>query len=328
MIKKYRQLNQEDRDRIFCLLSINKDQSDIARIIGRDKSTISRELKRNLHLLHNQYLPDTAQRKANRRKELNRKRNYLEKDAKLRKYVLKKLRKGWSPELIAGRAKKLNGHYYNKESLYQYIYSLPGRKQNLKQFLRQAHRIRHKKYGRKFRKDYIINRIDIALRPEIVAQRSKFGHWEGDSMIFQKHSQALATQVERKTRFTIALKAEGKDSKYRAKIINRRFGKLPVAARRTMTFDNGLEFANHETITASIGMKIFFAKAYASWQRGTNENANGLIRWFLPRNTDLNQLTSRQIYKVISLINNRPKKCLGFKTPREAFNEELKKLKN
>jgi len=328
MTKKYRQLNEEDRDRIYSLLSINKMQTDIAKIIGRDKSTISRELKRNWHLHCNRYLPDTAQIKANKRKEKNRKVNYLEKDPKLKKDMLLKLKKGWSPELIAGRAEIEGYRYYNKESFYQYIYSLPGRKQNLKQYLRRAHRIRHNKYGRKPRKDIIPNRIDIALRPQIVEKRAQFGHWEGDSMIFRKHTQALATHVERKTRFTVALKANGKDSMSRARIINNRFRRLPVLARRTMTFDNGLEFTNHGAITASIGMNIFFAKAYASWQRGTNENANGLIRWFLPRGTDVNKLSAREINKVINLINNRPKKCLGFKTPREVFNKELKKLKN
>ena len=326
MDKKYKHLNQKDRDRIFKLLRMGKTKKDIGNIIGRHKSTISRELNRNKHKKLKVYLPDTAEKKAVKRKIKGRKRSYLEKDSELREYVIKKLKDDWSPEQIEGRVKTEIGKYVNYESIYQYIYSLTGRKQNLKHFLKRSHRIRQKKNNRKINKSRILNRIDIDLRPKIVEKRKQFGHWEGDSMAFQAHKQQLATQTERKSRLTVILRPKDKTAKSRSKIINRYFKRFPIEARKTMTFDNGLEFADHQAITKAIGTKIFFAKPYSSWQRGSNENGNGLIRWYLPRNTDLNSLTDKQLNAIMESINNRPKKCLNFKTPNEVFIDEMSKI--
>lgn len=327
MVKIYKQLSQKERDRIFLLKQGGKTNNDIAKILGRDKSTIGRELKRNEHKKFNQYLPDTAHRKANKRKKLGRKKNYLEKDEALKEYILSKLKLGWSPELITGRAEKEIGKLYNHESVYQYIYSIAGRKENLRAFLKRAHRIRHKKSGRKHRKGKIPDRIDIALRPKNIEKRKQFGHWEGDSVLYKGHSQNISTSAERKSRYTVILKPKDKSAKERAAILNGYFKKYPSEAKRTMTFDNGLEFANHKNITEKTGMKIYFAKTYSSWQRGTNENRNGLIRWFLPKNTDINSLTEKDLMAVQDAVNNRPMKCLNFKTPTEVFNFEMNKIK-
>lgn len=327
MAKIYKQLLQKERDRIFLLKREGKTNTDISKMLGRDKSTIGRELKRNKHKKFNQYLPDTAQRKANKRKKQNRKKNYLEKDAALKEYILFKLNLGWSPELIVGRAKQEIGKIYNHESIYQHIYSISGRKENLRMFLRRAHRIRHKKKGRKHHKGKIPDRIDISLRPKIVEKRRQFGHWEGDSVLYKGHSQNISTNTERKSRYTVILKPKDKSAEEREKILIKHFGKLCQKAKRTMTFDNGLEFANHKNITEKTGMKIYFAKTYSSWQRGTNENRNGIIRWFLPKDTDIKSLTENDLKTVQDLINNRPMKCLNFKTPTEIFNFEMNKLK-
>lgn len=327
MTKHYQQLNRKEREQIFKWKQRGKTNIDIANLLGRNKSTIGRELKRNYYYTLNQYLPDTAQRKANKRKVNGRKQNYLEKDLVLKNYALSRLTNGWSPEQIVGRLKiDTTNQYYNHESIYQYIYSLNGRKRNLKQFLRRAHRIRRKKYGRKHHKGKIQNRIDIALRPKLVEKRAIFGHWEGDSMVFNKHRQMLSTHAERKTRFIKVFRPKDKTSKTRAKTINRIFSKLPLAARRTMTFDNGLEFADHEVITTAIGTNIYFAKPNCSWQRGTNENSNGLIRWYLPRKMNLDDLTDKQLNAIIKSINDRPRKCLKYLTPTEAFVNEMNKL--
>lgn len=327
MTNKYKQLSQKERDRIFLLKQGGKSNSDIAKILGRDKSTIGRELKRNKHNKFNQYLPDTAERKANKRKKQGRKKNYLKKDIALKEYLLSKLKLGWSPELIAGRARQEIGKSYNHESVYQYIYSISGRKENLKTFLRRAHRIRHKKNGRKHHRGRIPDRIDISLRPKTVEKRKQFGHWEGDSVLYKGHSQNISTNTERKSRYTVILKPKDKSAQERAKILNKHFGKLPCEAKRTITFDNGLEFAAHKSVTEKTGMKVYFAKTYSSWQRGTNENRNGLIRWFLPKDTDLNFLSRNDLETIQDLINERPMKCLNFKTPTEVFNFEMNKLK-
>lgn len=328
MTKQYAQLGQKERDRIFLLKKKGMSNSGIAKKLGRNKSTIGRELRRNLHQKLRQYLPDTAQRKANKRKERGRKEQYIVKECRLRKKIIALLKKGWSPDLIAGRLKGFKLPYLNQESIYQYIYSLGGRKQNLRQYLRRAHRVRRPKAGRKAReKGGIPNRVDITQRPKYIAKRKQFGHWEGDNVVYNRHRRVLSTSVERKTRKVIIFRPRDLTALTKAKGIIRRFQSFPKKARRTMTYDNGREAAAHETVTAKIGMKFYFAKTYASWQRGTNENRNGLVRFYLPKDTDLNRLTSSQIRRVENLINNRPVRLLDYQTPNEAFAIEMNKLR-
>lgn len=325
--KKYKQLDQKERDRIFQFKKKGMSNSDIAKKLGRDKTTIGREFKRNVHQRFHQYLPDTAQRKADKRKERGRKKLYVVKQLRLKKKIIALLKKGWSPDLIAGRLKRLKTPYLNQESIYQFIYSLEGRQANLRQYLRRAHRIRHKKAGRKHRQDDTIpNRTDITKRPKSIEKRKQFGHWEGDSVVYNRHRQVLSTSVERKTRKTIISRPRNRTAKEKSRVLIKRFKPLPKRARLTMTYDNGREAVSHEAVTAAVGMKFYFAKTYSSWQRGTNENRNGLVRFYLPRNTDLSQLTWQQIKRVENLINNRPVKLLDYRTPNEAFDLEVNKL--
>lgn len=325
--KHYTQLGQKDRDRIFLFKKKGMSNSDIAKQLGRNKSTIGRELLRNLHQKIHQYLPDTAQRKADKRKERGRKKLYIVKQPKLKKRIIALLKRGWSPDLIAGRLKRFKTSYLNQESIYQFIYSLEGRKLNLRQHLRRTHRIRQSKKGRKARKDLRIpNRTDIDKRPKLVEKRTQFGHWEGDNVVYNRHRLALSTSAERKTRKVIIFKPHNLTAKEKAKGIIRRYRSLPKEARRTMTYDNGKEAVTHETVTAAIGMKFYFAKTYSSWQRGTNENRNGLVRFYLPRTTDLSKVTHGQIRRLENQINNRPMKCLNYLTPNEAFEIEMNKL--
>ncbi len=231
------------------LLRKGKKQKKIALLLGRNKSTISRELKRNGHHRLYEYLPDTAEKKACQRKARGRKKRYLDKEPELKEYVLEKLRLGWSPEQIEGRMRMEIGWYLNYESIYQYLYLARAGKENLKQYLRRAHRLRQKKHGRKHQKGKIPNRVDISLRPKVVEKRRQFGHWEGNSIFFQGRSQSLATLTERKTRFIIILRTRDRTAEERAKIIKEKFSQLPAETRKTMTFDNGLEFAHHRLIT-------------------------------------------------------------------------------
>jgi len=323
----YTQLGQKERDKIYQLKQKGITNTDIAAKLGRDKSTIGRELRRNQHLILRQYLPDTAERKAQKRKLQGRKARYVVKQPVLKKKIVRLLKLGWSPDLIAGRLRKKRTPYLNQESIYQFIYGLEGRKQNLRQYLRRAHRIRRKKNGRKHRKDNRIpNRVDIAKRPKTVEKRKQFGHWEGDNIVYNRHRRALSTTAERKTRKVMIFRPRDLTARAKALSTIRRYRTLPPAARRTMTYDNGLEAAAHETVTASIGMKFYFAKTYASWQRGTNENRNGLVRFYLPRDVDLDTVSNAQIKRVENLINNRPMKCLGYRTPNEAYEYEMNKL--
>lgn len=197
----YKQLDQKERDKIYRLKEKGWLNSDIAKSLGRNKSTIGRELRRNSHQKFKRYLPDTAERKAERRKVAGRKAVYVVKDRVLKKKIIRLLEKGWSPDLMAGRMKRKGKRYLNQESIYQFIYSMDGRKQNLRQHLRRAHRIRRKKNGRKHQKESRIpNRIGIEKRPKHVEKRRQFGHWEGDNVVYNRHRKALCTTVERKTR--------------------------------------------------------------------------------------------------------------------------------
>lgn len=325
--KQYVQLDQKERDRIFRLKQKGLTNSAIADQLGRDKTTIGRELRRNTHQKLHQYLPDTAQRKADIRKERGRKRRYVMKQPRLKKKIIALLKKGWSPDLIAGRMQRSGQPYLNQESMYQFIYSLAGRKLNLRQYLRRAHRVRRPQAGRKAQDRIgIPNRVDIAKRPQHIEKRTQFGHWEGDNVVYNRHRRALSTSVERKTKKLILFKPRDLTARTKASGLIRRHRTHPPQARRTMTYDNGREATAHETVTAAIGMRFYFAKTYSSWQRGTNENRNGLVRFYLPRDTNLDRVTHGQIRRVENLINNRPMKCLGYQTPNEAFAVEMSKL--
>lgn len=322
-MRRYKQLTMVDREDIYRLLEQGKTQAEIAKALRRSKSTIGREIKRNWHQKFDEYLPDTAERKATKRKTNGRKERYVDRFPLLKAKVLKKLKQGWSPDIIAGKLRDVGHDYLTKESIYQFIYSLEGRKQNLRQHLPYAHRIRRKRNGRKHTKGTIPGRVDISFRPQEVENRMEFGHWEGDTVSYQGHSQRLATHVERKTRYLVVLKPSTNKAKERAKLITECFSKLPQEARKTMTFDNGLEFAEHQRITNQLGTQVYFAKPYSSWQRGSNENANGILRRHLPRCTDINELTGRKLSSIINKINNRPRKILNYKTPAEVFKQEL-----
>jgi IS30 family transposase len=325
--KSYKQIAQKEREKIYQLKQKGVTQMAIAKKLGRDKSTIGRELRRNIHLTLKQYLPDTAERKALRRKADGRKVPYIAKQPSLRKNIIALLKRGWSPDIIAGRLRRLAISYLNQESIYQFIYSLEGRRQNLRQYLRRAHRIRRKKNGRKHQKDIRIpNRVGIEQRPKIVEKRTQFGHWEGDNVVYNRHRRALSTAVERKTRRVMVFRPRDLSARAKARATIRRYRSLPLEARRTMTYDNGLEAAAHGVVTAAIGMKFYFARTYASWQRGTNENRNGLVRFYLPRTVDLDTVSDAQIRRVEYLINNRPMKCLGYRTPNEAYDIEMNSL--
>ncbi len=325
-MRRFKQLTPQERDRIYQLYQDGKTQAEIAKELGRNKGTISRELKRNWHQIFDEYLPDTAQRKADRRKAMGRKRHYLDRFPRLKAHVLARIKAGWTPDLIAGELRQQKACFLAKESIYQFVYSLEGRKLNLRQYLPRAHRIRRRRNGRKHRKVVIPGRVDIARRPKLVAARSQFGHWEGDSVSYQGHSQRLATQVERKSRFLVVLRPKTNGAGERASLINNKFSSFPAQARRSITFDNGLEFAEHQQVTATLGTKVYFAKPYASWQRGSNEHANGILRRYLPRTTDLDLLTDKELQDVVNRINDRPRKILDYRTPKEVFNRELSKL--
>lgn len=319
MGKEYSHITEEEREQIAMMHWEGNRISEIARSLGRDKSTISRELDRNSSSKYRSYTPCQAQHRSDERREASSRRPRL-KNSLIRHYVRDKLALGWSPELIAGRLSLDHpGQLISHEAIYQYIYHprTEGREE-LIACLRRAHRKRKQKgIGRKEKKTKIPNRVSIDERPKSVESRRYWGHWEGDSLISRKSTVSLNSLAERKSRLLFLSRIKRKGAEETKDAIISRLQKLPARMRKTLTLDNGTENAKHEEITARTGVQCYFAHPYSSWERGTNENINGLVRWYLPKGTDFSKISDEHIAHIESLINNRPRKCLGFKTPIE-----------
>lgn len=319
MEKGYKHIRIEERDRIAEMKSLGYKVTEIAKALGRSKSTLSRELRRNATPAYKVYLPHRAHERAVTRKQEAGSRPRL-KSEQVVSYVRSKLEEGLSPELIAGRIglehSKLS---ISHEAIYQYIYhpKTEGRAELIGCLVRGHRKRKAKGIGRKERKTKIPNRIAIEARPKSVETRYHFGHWEGDSIVSRKSLPVLNSLVERKSRYLLLTKLERKMAELTADAVIQRLQKFPKKAKRSLTMDNGSENAQHEAITEAIGIQCYFARPYASWQRGTNESVNGLIRRYFPKGTDFSKITDEQVAKVESLINNRPRKCLGYKTPLE-----------
>ena len=319
MEKGYRHLSLEERDMISEMKRNEYTMAEIAGALGRSKSTISRELRRNSTPAYKVYLPCKAHERAVTRKKDSGKRPRL-KNGRIVSYVRKKLSLEWSPELIAGRiAQDIRGASISHEAIYQYIYhpKTEGREELIAHLVRGHRKRKHKGIGRKERKTKIPNRIPIDERPASADNRSRYGHWEGDSLVSRKSLAALNTLVERKSRFACLTRLQRKSSEQTRDAVIQRLGSLPERVRRSLTVDNGTENARHEEITDAIGIQCYFADPYASWQRGANEQVNGMVRRYLPKGTDFSNITDEHVAWVESRINNRPRKCLGYKTPAE-----------
>jgi len=322
MNKQYKQLTLEERNQIHYMLWDNLSVREIARQLNRSPSTVSREIKRNTPPIKRRYTPHLAQEKYQIRKKVVRQRPRL-KDPKLVEYVIIKLKEDWSPEQIAGRwnstHKKLK---ISHEAIYQYIYvsSNPGDENDLRIYLRRKHKRRKRKYILyKQEKTTIPNRISIDLRPKEVDKRKTVGHWEGDSIVSRKSKVGLNTLTERKTLLTKITKINRKTMEQTTNAVIQRLKDYPEYLRKTLTLDNGTENAGHERITQAINILCYFAHAYHSWERGTNENMNGLIRQYFPKGTDFAKISEDEINYVENMLNNRPRKKLNYLTPNEAF---------
>jgi IS30 family transposase len=316
---RYRHVSRNERGKIMFLKMWGLKVSEIARRLERDKSTISRELRRNISPHATCYTDESAQTWADRRRERASQRYRLKNEA-VRSYVRDKLKDGWSPELVAGRIElDYPGCTISHEAIYQYVYHLEGQERDeyLRYLCRNHRRRRHRGTGSGKRKSRIPNRISIDARPAAVEGRRQSGHWEGDSMVSSRNSVVLYSLVERRTRLLKLVRVWGHDGKRTAAAIISRLGPLPKRARRTLTMDNGFEHTRHERITEAIGIRCYFCDPYSAWQRGTNENRNGMVRRYFPKGTDFSRLNRAEIGRVESAINNRPMKCLGYRTPSE-----------
>lgn len=326
---KYTQLNIEERERIQKGLWNGQTLRDIARDLGRNPSTISRELNRNIEGERRRYTPRLANERAHNRIQERGKRERL-KSPVIRDYVVEKLKEDdYSPEQISGTLpSQYPGSSISPEAIYQFIYAQYKRGgygrcvgEDLRMCLKRKHKVRKPKLV-PFAKEKgpVKNRVSIDKRPKEVEERNIPGHWEGDSMISRKSLVGLNTLVERATGLVFITKIKNTTADETVRAVTERLESLPEDLRETLTVDNGHENAGHEEITKEIGTKVYFAHPYHSWERGTNENTNGLIRWYLPKGTDFATVSNERIRKIEYRLNTRPRKRLGWKTPLQVFN--------
>lgn len=309
---KYTQLTQEERYQIAALLKAEHDQTKIAMILGRHKSTISREIRRNTGLRG--YRPRQAQRLTEQR----RCAKALPRISELAwSHVDTLLKEDWSPEQISLWLKTEQAISISHEWIYQYILQDKAYGGGLYRHLR-CQKKRRKRYGSYNRRGQLIDRVSIDERPSIVESRSRIGDWELDTIIGKNHKQALVSLTERKTRYTLIQKVKRKTAESVANAIIKLLS--PFSERViTMTSDNGKEFAEHKKIARKLNATFYFAHPYASWERGLNENTNGLIRQYFPKGSDFTNITQKEINRAMNKLNNRPRKCLGIKTPNQVF---------
>jgi len=312
----YKQLTREQRYHIYGLWCAGYIQTEIAKAVGVHKSTIGREIRRNSRW--NGYYPEHAQGFSDDR------RSWAKKQIKFTEvvetFVREKLLEDWSPEQISGYVKKEGLFSISHERIYQFILSDKQKGGELYKHLRHQHKKYRKRYGSPKRQGPIKNRIFIDDRPSIVNEKKRIGDWEIDTIIGKNHQQAIVTIVERVSKKAVLKKVSAKTAQLvsDATITGlKRFSDCVL----TITGDNGSEFAHHQKISESLGTDFYFAHPYASWERGLNENTNGLIRQYLKKGADFHGVTDKELEMIMDRLNNRPRKLLGYATPNEVFSQ-------
>lgn len=317
-MNNYKQLTAADRKVVETLLIKNYKPKEIAKILGRDKSTICREIKR---CSEGEYTSDLAQlvydSRRSRCKYLGKIISYDLKDL-----IISNIKKGWSPEQIYGRLTTVEMvECPCVETIYNFIYKYPPNKEEkLYQYLRRGKKKRTKQHGRRTQTEKIANKVSIHQRPEEVLSRSEFGHFEGDSVIYP-NKKAINTLNELKTGIVKFTKLERKTAELtKGALIN---GLQSFYKVKTLTLDNGPEFMEHQEIKRHTKVDVYFCDPYSSWQRGANENGNMLLRGYLPKKRSIDDLTQEDLDDIAEELNNRPRKRLQYKTPNEAYSLDL-----
>jgi IS30 family transposase len=311
-MKHYSQLTLEQRYIIYSMLKIGLTQLKIAEVIGIHKSTVSRELKRNRG--GRGYRPKQANAFAKERQQAKVRPRI---DGSTWAYVEQLLREEWSPEQISGWMKKNMEIAVSHEWIYQYVLKDKLDGGSLYLHLR-CKKKRKKRYGSNDRRGNLKNRISIDDRPDIVEARSRVGDWEADTIIGKAHKQAIVSLTERKSGLALIYKVDRRTKGNTEGAVRRLLRSISDQVH-TITSDNGKEFARHEQIAKRLKCDFYFAHPYSSWERGTNENTNGLIRQYFPKNRDFRTITDKELIHAMKRLNNRPRKRLGYKTPNEVF---------
>jgi len=318
-----KQLTESDRAVLAQLLEFKVSKREIARRLRKHRSTVYRELARNTGPIG--YVPEEAQQRTDIRRWVNHRVRKMS-DPQFRQYVCRRLKRYWSPDQIAGRSRREFRRRLRRQISRQTIYDWI-RKQPTQERLVWRECLRFGVRRRKRREDAgrLPNAVRIDGRPAIVASRRRYGDWEGDTIVGCGRVGGLLSLVERKSGFTLLARVQDRRATTVRCAAEERLVTLPDTLRRTATFDNGKEFAEHERLSAATGLAIYFAQPYAAWQRGTNENTNGLVRQYVPKGTDLQATSHRAVAAIESSLNDRPRKRLGYRTPREVLNQYAKR---
>jgi transposase, IS30 family len=326
----YDHLSEQERVEIYRWHASGKSARWIGDALGRHHSTISREVSRNSKATKQWtggYEPLRAHDLALRRRQWDC-RFKLARQPALRRFVRDKLAMGWSPEAIAGRLALQNSSMrISHEAIYRYVYFRSAQKDYWHRLLPQR---KHRRgwLGRRGGSpvDHILGRVSIAERPTAIALRKQAGHWEADMMAFANRSQNLLVALERLSRYIFIAKTKTRNSALIRARLAAWFRKLPQHLRRSLTQDNGTEFAQHHKLAKSLGIATYFCDPHSPWQKGSVENANGRLRRGLPRKTDLDTVSHAKIAAHARRHNATPRKCLGFKTPKEVFHELIQSV--
>jgi IS30 family transposase len=304
----------EERWLLYRLKKKGKSNTEIAALLGRHRSTVCRELSRNTG--QRGYRPKQAQCLADERRLASRRPHKMD-NPNVHEYVQQKLEQYWSPDQIAGRAQRdfprAPQRWLSDQAIYDWIHK---KHPEWKSLLRRGGRLPEKR-GK------LTDCVRIDGRPEVINGRCRYGDWEGDTMVGHSRQSALVTLVERKSGYTRLGRVDSLRSDATMRAAKKRMRNLPPRLRRSITFDNGKEFAEHRTLTRGLGVAIYFADPYASWQRGTNENTNGLLRQYFPKGTDFTTVSHRTVAHVEQSINDRPRRRLNYRTPNEVLANHL-----
>jgi IS30 family transposase len=312
----HKQFTESDRAVLAQLLALQVSKKQIAARLNKDRSSVYRELVRNSGPLG--YIAVEAQQRAQVRRRLPRRRAKLS-DPHVREYVERGLEQSWSPDQIAGRSQRefprRTKRQLSRQTIYNWIDDQrPERRKEWRSLLRFGQRRRKRPPNGR-----LPGAVSIEGRPQVVDARRRFGDWEGDTIVSCGRRGGLVSLVERKSGYTLLARVDDLRAPTVRWAAQQRLAPLPRHLRRTMTFDNGKEFAEHEVLAAATGMGIYFAKPYCAWQRGTNENTNGLVRQYLPKRTDLTAYSHDDVAAIQHSLNDRPRKRLGYLTPREVL---------
>lgn len=320
----YHHLTSEERSVIDYFTRLGMSSGEIACRLARNRATISREVRRNRSTIG--YCHQIAQQLAEQRRSQPRHYRRQQFEA-LVAYVGEKLGMDWAPEQIAGRIRLDHPNdermRISAETLYRWAYIDACQGGTLYQRLRRRHRKRRPQTGYGKGRRFVSGRVGIAERPEVVASRSRFGDWEGDLVAGAVGKGALATCNERKSRYLLAAKVVDKTAVSFCTAVVGKMAAVPLALRCTLTLDNGTEMARFKDLEEATGLTVYFADPYSPWQRGANENGNGLLRQYFPKGCNFREITGEAIAEAVERLNHRPRKCLSYQTPHEVFTQAL-----